>query len=753
MSFMAELRRRNVFKVGTAYIVMAWLLAQGVDIFLENFGAPDWVIKTVLLLLVAGFPVALFFAWAFELTPEGIKKEKDVDRSQSITHQTGRKLDYTIIAILVIALGYFALDKFFLDPARDAALIEATQLAAKTEKGSEPFSASNEVVIPAHPSSQSAQRTGTSNNPSEPQKEKPSPKSIAVLPFVNMSDDASNEYFSDGISEEILNALAKVRELKVAGRTSSFSFKGENQDLRQIGEALGVAHILEGSVRKSGDKVRITAQLIQVDDGFHLWSDSYDRELTDVFAIQDEISNAILEQLKAHLLDSETTRVATTRTNSEAYDLYLLARQRIYERARLSLESALKLLDEAIILDDKYAPAYAQRAIATLLLGDNNYGVIPRLQAEAQARLYLDKALQLDPELAEAWAGLGLYHSNRVGELDQAIEVLQKALSINPNLINARNWLFTTMAFQGKAGPALEIVEDMIALDPLYRPGIANAIMIHNQFGQQEKSLALLDRVEPFMPYDTNIIKGRADVYFSKGEYAAGVPLAEAALTQLPDQQTAKDMLGQGLMSTHQYERAVNLGQAYLSVPALLNMGRKEEASILAFEALESDSDVGTLFYMLNASDRSDEVVAFIENRWVSLDALQQEFPPFSGLGYGLMNDVSLAYSRTGNEAAFADAMSRVRSAHDAIIAQGAKNQYLWLNEAVYYVLSGDHPTALLNLSKAIDAGLITSTRISFDFPAFKRLEGEPGFEAIQQRMIEHLNRERQQLDLEPVST
>jgi len=245
MSLFAELKRRNVFKVGAAYVVMAWLLAQVVDVFLDNFGAPEWVIKTVLLLLVAGFPLALFFAWAFELTPEGIKKEKDVDRSQSITRETGRKLDFLIIGILVIALAYFALDKFVLTTGDTAPGSAAVTETAPTDE-----------------------------------------KSIAVLPFVNMSDDAGNEYFSDGISEEILNALAKVPELQVAGRTSSFAFKGENQDLRKIGEALGVNNILEGSVRKAGDKVRITAQLIRVDNGFHLWSESYDRKLTDVFAIQ-----------------------------------------------------------------------------------------------------------------------------------------------------------------------------------------------------------------------------------------------------------------------------------------------------------------------------------------------------------------------------------------------------------------------------------------------------------------------------------
>jgi len=327
-----ELKRRNVFKVGAAYVVLAWLLAQITDVFLEPFGAPDWVIKTVLLVLLIGFPLALFFAWAFEMTPEGIKKERDVDRSQSITTQTGRKLDFVIIFVLIMALGYFAYDKFALEAERSAA---ATSTVA--EAGS----------VPPEPETVD--------------------RSIAVLPFVNMSDDSGNEYFSDGISEEILNALAKVKELKVAGRTSSFAFKGKNQDLRQIGDTLGVEHILEGSVRKSGTRIRITAQLIQVDDGFHLWSDSYDRELTDIFAIQDEIASAILVQLKAHLLEEEP-QIASTRTNSEAYDLYLLSRQRMYERSGPNIQNAADLLDRAIALDPEYAPAYAQRGIATLLL-------------------------------------------------------------------------------------------------------------------------------------------------------------------------------------------------------------------------------------------------------------------------------------------------------------------------------------------------------------------------------------------------
>jgi TolB-like protein len=219
-----ELSRRNVFRVGIAYVVVCWLIAQVAELALASFDAPGWVIKTILLVLVLGFPLALFFAWAYELTPEGLKKEKEVDRSRSITAKTGRKLDFVIIGMLTVGLLFVVIDNYFLD---ESAPAQEDGVAAL--------------------------------------------RSIAVLPFVNMSNDPDQEYFSDGISEELLNLLAKIPAFRVAGRTSSFAFKGRSEDMRLIGESLGVQTILEGSVRKSGDRVRITAQLVKTDDGFHLW--------------------------------------------------------------------------------------------------------------------------------------------------------------------------------------------------------------------------------------------------------------------------------------------------------------------------------------------------------------------------------------------------------------------------------------------------------------------------------------------------
>lgn len=711
MSFIKELKRRNVFKVGAAYVVMAWLLAQGVDVFLENFGAPEWVIKTVLLLLVAGFPLALFFAWAFELTPEGIKKEKDVDRSRSITHETGRKLDYTIIAVLLIALTYFAYDKF----------------GAGTGSGAEtPVETASEAAV--------------------------NEKSIAVLPFVNMSEDATNEYFSDGISEEILNALAKVPELQVAGRTSSFAFKGQNQDLRQVGEILGVDHILEGSVRKAGNTVRITAQLIRVDNGFHLWSESFDRELDDVFAIQDEISNAILEQLRAHLVGETPQRVETTRTNSEAFELYLLAKQRMYERSELALESAADLLDRAIAIDQDYAPAYAQRGIVAALLSEKQYGKTPNPQAQSQLKLYAEQALRLDPELGEGWAALGLYYQDIPGAQKQSIEALEKALEKNPGLIDAANWLANGYTSSAQLSNAMALQEDIIRRDPLYKPTLANLTANLILTAQFDEARTLIEKTRPFMPSDGNILLLDSWLLSWQGQIAEALPFAEAALQLQPQDRVYRTEVGMAYINTHQYERAAENGYWPVRIEALTRLGRTEEATRVA-QDWASQGEIRPYLEMLVATNQPEVLVSYIEDRWPTLEAFASAFPPSGYFGYREMPSVAWAYRQLGNQQKFAEAMELIRTAHDSLTQQGLNNKIFHTYEAAYYAMANDREKSLEYLSSAVDKGMIFTSRITDELPFFMEYEGDPDYEAIQARMIDHLNRERTALGLEPVST
>jgi TolB-like protein len=320
MSFFAELKRRNVFRVGAAYLVVAWLLMQVTDTVVPALHLPGWIVTAVVLFLIIGLPLALIFAWAFELTAEGLKREAEVEPAESISHRTGRKLDYLIIGTLVLALGYFAYDKVLLDPQRDAALVERTTQAFEKQAAT----------------AADAQ------------------KSIAVLPFANMSADPEQEYFVDGLAEELLNLLAGIPELRVAARTSSFSFKNENVDIRAIAEKLNVEHILEGSVRKAGDTLRITAQLIEADSGYHLWSRRFDRQIEDVFAIQEEIAAAVVDALKISLL-GEVAKVEEI--NPEAYTLYLQGKHFYGRRTREGFAKAVEAYQGALKLEPRYALA------------------------------------------------------------------------------------------------------------------------------------------------------------------------------------------------------------------------------------------------------------------------------------------------------------------------------------------------------------------------------------------------------------
>lgn|GEM_PF-177079 len=393
--FIEELRRRNVFRVATAYVIAAWLIIQVVSTIAPQLNFPNWVPSFITIVVLCGFPLVLIFAWAFELTPDGLKKSKEVNITESVTTSTGKKLNRIIIGVLSIAIIFLLIERFFIAPSSFA---EETALAQMQEA------------------------------------------SIAVLPFADLSPSGDQEYFSDGLSEELLNVLAKVKDLKVAGRTSSFKFKGQNDDLKKIGAELGVNHILEGSVRKSGNQIRVTAQLIKVDDGFHMWSETYDREYSaeNLFNIQDEISQKVLSELKVRLLPSDIEGIAKRTTeNVEAYEALLKGNELMRNRQISDIEEAIVLYKKAIKLDPKFARAHARVAIGYSLLQE--YGSINREQVADSIRSYSDNALLLDSNLAEAYVGLGRYFElNR--NLDKYRESLKKAYELDSNNPEITMW-------------------------------------------------------------------------------------------------------------------------------------------------------------------------------------------------------------------------------------------------------------------------------------------------------------------------
>src|SRR5437867_5038123 len=364
INFFAELKRRNVYKVAVAYAVVAWLLLQAASIFLPAFDAPPWVMKIFIIVIIFGFPVALILSWAFEITPEGIKLESEIEPSKSVTRLTGRKIVAVTIALAVVAAGLFVYQLV-----RSKSTITPRQSEAATA---------------------------------------PPNKSIAVLPFNNLSRDPDNAYFCEGVQDEILTRLAKVADLKVISRTSTQHFKSTPDNLPQIAKQLGVAHIVEGSVQKSGEQVRVNVQLINALTDAHLWADTYDRKLTDIFAVESDIAKTVAETLQARLSGSEKTALSKTPTvNPEAYELYLKGRFFWNKRTGDDLRKSIEYLKQAIAKDPGYALAYAALADSYGLL--RFYGGASPAESVVPAEAAANKALELDDSLAEAHASLGLF--------------------------------------------------------------------------------------------------------------------------------------------------------------------------------------------------------------------------------------------------------------------------------------------------------------------------------------------------------
>jgi TolB-like protein/Tfp pilus assembly protein PilF len=449
-TFFAELKRRNVYKVAVAYAVVAWLTIQAASIFLPAFNAPQWAMQIVILILVIGFPIALAFSWAFEITPEGIVRESEVAADQSITHHTGRKIVALTIVLAVIAAGLFVFQ-----------LIRARSTSS--------FAAG---AIPN--------------------------KSIAVLPFDNLSRDPDNAYFAEGVQDEILTRLAKVADLKVISRTSTQHFKSTPDNLPQIAKQLGVAHILEGSVQKASDQVRVNVQLINAMTDAHLWADTYDRKLTDIFAVESEIAKTIAETLQAKITGSEKNSIAKAPTaNPEAYEFYLKGRFFWNKRSGVDLRKAIDYFNQAIAKDPNYALAYAGLADSYMLLP--NYGGASAQESIAPAHTAITKALALDDSLAEAHASLGLLDTLQL-RLERAVGDFERAIELKPNYATAHHWLMLGQLSLGRFDQAIAEGKRAIELDPLsliINADYAWAYACARRFDEAEKQARKTLEIDP----------------------------------------------------------------------------------------------------------------------------------------------------------------------------------------------------------------------------------------------------------------
>ena len=442
-NFFAELKRRNVYKVAVAYAVVAWLLLQGASIVLPSFEAPAWTMKVLILALAVGLPIAVVLAWAFEITPEGIVRADEVDPNKSITRKTGRRLTAVIVVIAIFAAGLFVF-----------------QTSRRRTDG-----ASTTATLNSVPSANE--------------------KSVAVLPFDDLSAKHDQQFFGDGLAEELLNVLVQIDGLSVASRTSSFAFKGKNLSIPDIAKTLGVANIVEGSVRRVDNRLRVTAQLIDVATDRHLWSQTFDREVTDIFAIQDEIARSIADALKVRLGRAADKKAGTE--NVEAYELYLLGLYHWNQRTEDGLRKALDFFRRASEHDPSFARAFAALSMTYSLLP--SYAAFDRDLADREALVAARKAVALDPKSAEALTALASSYFNQ-GKVRQALEAYDRAVAANPRYAVARHWKGIALTAVGRLADGEAEVRAARALDPASLPLQSFLSVNLAQQGRLEEALA-----------------------------------------------------------------------------------------------------------------------------------------------------------------------------------------------------------------------------------------------------------------------
>ena len=502
-SFFAELKRRNVLRMTGLYLVGAWLLTQVASTLLPAFDAPSWALRGLIITLALGFIPAVILSWVFELTPQGLKREDAVAPEQSITPQTGRRMDRMIIVVLVLALGYFAFDKFVLAPRREAALVPG--------------------VVPNE------------------SKSVINAKSIAVLPFENLSEEKANAFFTEGVQDEILTHLARIADLKVISRTSVMQYKsGAPRNLREIGQQLGVAHVVEGSVQRAANKVRVNAQLLDARTDAHLWAQTYDRDLADVFAIQSEIAKAIADQLQAKLSPNEKKAIEQPPTTDlAAFDLYSRAKSLLLTRSFSATNEpdrrkAIELLDEAVKRDPSFFDAYCQLALTHEFL----YAVFGYDHTAARlalAEAALQAAARLRPDAAETHLARAqyLYYGLRdyAGALAE-LEIARRALPNDPRLFELTGYILRR---RGQQEEGLQNLQRAVELDPRNFNTLQQIAISYQYLGRYAEAIAALDRALAIVPDNVETRANRGLYYVCwKGDTRPLRQTIDAILAQGP---------------------------------------------------------------------------------------------------------------------------------------------------------------------------------------------------------------------------
>ncbi|MEO0345324.1 MAG: tetratricopeptide repeat protein [Pseudomonadota bacterium] len=702
MSFFSELRRRNVYRVATAYIIVGWLIMQVVDVMQPALLLPEWIARLFAVVLLIGFPIAMVLAWIFDITPEGIVRTDAEPADAAARQHASRRLDLTIIIGLVLVAGLIVWQQ--LRPADDPRLSLAPD--------------------------------------------------IAVLPFEDLSQQGDQQYFADGVSEEILNLLARQPDLRVTGRTSSFSFRGSDKTLRDIGNALGVSAILEGSVRKQGNQVRILARLVIANDGSTLWNETYEAELVDIFAVQDRIAEAVFAAMATQLDDDGTTDAQAP--SFEVYDRYLRARELISSRQVANLEEAQDLLLSVVAIEPDYAALWAQLALSERLLSlaPGGGGTRPITESYSKAVNYVERAMELDTGLADAHAVRGLLYLDDQ-DLPQAEASLRRALEINPAHTNARLWLGLCLNAATRYRDAANEMQALFEVDPLFPPVSGNLVSVSIGIGDAERARQVFQRLERIEASAENIAAARARYEEGTGNLASAIRRMQRNMDNSSISGAAAPI---ALMQLRLGDVTSTRFQALPFVPirsALLE-GRGDDAAERAATLLARSDNyyVFQFEYIRTLADAGmdEQLIAYYQETFGDIETYERSLfwafdpvmPPFWALAY--------AMHRSGADKNLDTVMTRWRQAIDIARANGADNYDVDLNEAQWYALKGETEDAVAYLERAAGHGRgLLEARLLNDY-LNTLLGGHPGFEELMANNLRRINEERAALDLDALA-
>jgi TolB-like protein/Tfp pilus assembly protein PilF len=694
-----DLSRRKVFRATALYGVVAWFAIQVAEATFEPLNLPQSAYRLVVILALAGFPVVIVLAWAYDFTRRGFVRTAPAAAPIPIGWRQ-RIVDFVIIGVLAALVVYLWM------------------------RPGAPTSGAGGGAL----------------------------RSIAVLPFEDFSENRDQAYFGDGVAEELLNALVGVDGLRVAARTSSFAFRGSQEDVRKIGQELAVDTVLEGSVRRSGDRVKITAQLIDTKDGYHLWSKVYDSEITDIFAVQENISRSIADELKLRLGDAATQRLANAPTNVGAYDKYLEGRKKWNERTRTSLEEARVLFTEAVKLDPNYAPAFSGLADTYLLLSEAQYGTLKAEEVLQHAEPAIARALELNGGLAEAYASLGLLRWS-IGEMTFAQLALRKAIELNPSYSMAHFWLGSVLLETG--GSLLDATaeyREAYSRDP-YQATIAfNYASALGQLGEEEEARQIAMRVAERYPdspkpcaalADLAEKAGRLDeaVYWVRraealpGDDGSSSALLAKLYAELGDMNRAREALARAQAGGPSENHTLQV-QAFMAVldkdwelvSRLADPYVPDASEELSHGYLRERARTALFLGGVASLAQGDAPTALARLQRLDLDAAASG--GFGGPGDRITarNAWAMALQGTGRP----DDARRVleqtlQIASDARTA-GWRIGAIGFPLAETYVLLGEHDRALATIDEAMRAGVVQKWYLDV-LPAFGALRGDPAFE------------------------